>query len=98
MTLYHIFFCVCLFVLTDLIKAYPHFCKVKVLILSHSLTNKSQLISAFGHSYKERLREMGLFSSENRSLRGDVIRLYNYFKGSCSKVGIGLFSQTQVIR
>jgi len=44
-------------------------------------------------SYEVRLRELGLFNLEKRSLRGDLIAVFQYLKGAYRKDGEGLFTR-----
>jgi len=43
--------------------------------------------------YKDRLRELGLFSLEKTRLRGDLRAASQYLKGAYRKDGAGLFTR-----
>jgi len=63
-------------------------------VLERVQRRSTKMIRELEHlSYKDRLRELGLFSLEKRMLRGDLLAAFQYLKGAYRKEGEGLFTR-----
>jgi len=63
-------------------------------VLEHVQRRATKMIRRLEHlSYKDRLRELVLFSLEKRRLQRDLIAAFQYLKSAYRKAGGGLFTR-----
>ena len=74
------------------IQMWSHQHRIVMDLLEHVLRRATKMIQGMEHlSYKDRLRELGLFNLKKRRLQGNLTVASQYLKGAYSKAEEGLF-------